>query len=262
MKPYFKLLSVLISTCILFSYSCKTDYNKQSGFSAVKKTNKQLLDWTGVYTGLMPCDKCDGIEFTITLYNNNKYDLLITYLNEKNSSNLYSGNFSWGLEGDKIYINNPDKSKDKFVFIVSKDKLTQIDASGKSIPSDFPNDYELLKVKSKIVEKKWQLIELGKDTIKIEDYKSIPFISFKAAGLKVNGSSGCNTFTGTYEESEGNKIRFSKMATSLKYCVNMKIEEKFFKVFERVNNFQLKYDTLILRDGRLPALAKFVQIKN
>lgn len=78
---------------------------------------------------------------------------------------------------------------------------------------------------------------------------------------RVTGFAGCNSFTGEYQLEKGNRIRFSKMATTLKMCPDVDIDEAaFLKVFELTDNYTIKDDVLSINIGRRAALAVFESV--
>lgn len=110
----------------------------------------------------------------------------------------------------------------------------------------------------KITEKYWKLIELNGQEVTFQEnqQKEAHFI-LKTAENKVTGNAGCNTMMGTYELVEGNKIKFSKMATTMMYCEGVENEHEFLSVFEAVDHYTLKEDTLLFQDKENKVLAKF-----
>lgn len=97
----------------------------------------------------------------------------------------------------------------------------------------------------KIIEKYWKLIELnGQEVTFQENQRKEAHFILKTAENKVTGNAGCNTMMGTYELLGGNKIVFSKMATTMMYCEGVENEQEFLNVFEAVDHYTLKEDTL------------------
>ena len=80
---------------------------------------------------------------------------------------------------------------------------------------------------------------------------------FKGKNNRVHGSGGCNTFNGSYELKEGNRISFSKIASTLMACENMEAEQEFFKVLETADKFNLVGNTLTLNKAKMAPLARF-----
>ncbi|SFG87282.1 META domain-containing protein [Pontibacter chinhatensis] len=109
-----------------------------------------------------------------------------------------------------------------------------------------------------ITEKRWKLVELGGQPITMaENQQTEAHFVLHTAGNKVSGNGGCNVINGTYTLSEGNRIRFSKMATTMMYCPGVEREGEFLEVFELTDNYTLHGDTLTLNLGRRAPLAVF-----
>ena len=70
---------------------------------------------------------------------------------------------------------------------------------------------------------------------------------------KVNGSSGCNSYFGTYDQ-DGNQLTFSPLGATRKMCLNgaMAIEAAFSSATTQVTHWKLGNDQLVLidRDGK------------
>lgn len=112
---------------------------------------------------------------------------------------------------------------------------------------------------SKITEKYWKLKTLEGKEVKMtkNQEREIHFI-LKVNDNSLNGFAGCNTFNGTYTLKEGNRIEFSKIATTLKACPDVAINEsEFLKVFELANNYTINGDELSLNIGKRAPLAVF-----
>lgn len=110
-----------------------------------------------------------------------------------------------------------------------------------------------------ITEKYWKLKTLEGQEIKMKNNqeREIYFI-LKDPGHRVTGFAGCNTITGEYTLEEGNRIRFSNMAATLKACPDVDINESgFLEVFKLADNYTLNNETLSLNIGRRAPLAVF-----
>jgi heat shock protein HslJ len=112
-----------------------------------------------------------------------------------------------------------------------------------------------------ITDKYWKLIELRGEKVSEDVSTKEAYFILQAESNTIIGNGGCNSFSGTYELSEGNKIRFSKMVSTMMACLNMDIETEYLKVFGTADNFALKGDTLSLNKARMAPLARFVNIK-
>jgi len=121
-------------------------------------------------------------------------------------------------------------------------------------------DTESSEERTSITGKYWKLIEInGKPVVLDESIGSEPFIILRNEDRRVNGSGGCNTISGSFEISEGNRIKFSQMATSLKACLNMEFEEALKKALDMADNYSLSDDGkyLSLNRARMAPLARF-----
>lgn len=114
-----------------------------------------------------------------------------------------------------------------------------------------------------IVNKYWKLITLeGKEITMAKNQEREAYFILKPGEKRVTGFSGCNTFSGTFTLEAGWRIRFSQMASTLKACPDVDVNEsEFLKVFELADNYTLRNDTLSLNVGRRAPLAVFVAVE-
>ncbi len=110
-----------------------------------------------------------------------------------------------------------------------------------------------------IVNKYWKLVTLeGQNITMAANQERESYFMLKADSNRVTGFAGCNNFTGTYTLETGCRIRFSQMATTMKACPDVDVNEgEFLKVFELADNYTLNADTLSLNVGRRAPLAVF-----
>jgi heat shock protein HslJ len=75
---------------------------------------------------------------------------------------------------------------------------------------------------------------------------------------RVAGFSGCNNMMGNYVL-EADKLRFDQMGGTLMACVGsgMELEKKFLSVFPQVAHWEIRGETLQLRDADRKTLANF-----
>lgn len=110
-----------------------------------------------------------------------------------------------------------------------------------------------------ITEKYWKLITIeGQDVEWDENQKKEIHFILKTEENKITGFAGCNNFFGIYTLEDGNRIRFSKMASTMMACPDMSFNEsEFLKIFELTDNYTINGDTLNLNVGRRAPLAVF-----
>lgn len=108
-----------------------------------------------------------------------------------------------------------------------------------------------------ILEKYWKLVEIYGKPVNSLDLEGDAFMILKMTDNKVTGNSGCNSFFGTYELLEGNRITFSAIGSTRKACLNMNVEQQLFEVLEMADNYTVFDDTLSLNKARMAPLAVF-----
>jgi len=131
--------------------------------------------------------------------------------------------------------------------------------SKKAAKSEVGSSVSATATSENLVEKKWKLIEINGAAISTMTPQPAveAFIFFQTDGDRVNGSSGCNNFTGTYKLDSGNQLHFSGVASTRKMCLDMTVENQMNKIFQEVDSYTLQNGTLSLKQGDT-TLARFV----
>lgn len=113
-----------------------------------------------------------------------------------------------------------------------------------------------------ITEKYWKLTILNGDTVTMaKNQERERFFTLKTDENRVTGFGGCNNFHGSYEHGEGDKIRFSNMATTLKACPDVDVDEGgYLEVFELADTYSIDGDILTIYDGDGAAIAVFAAV--
>lgn len=254
-----------VSVICLYSFFVITFISCQSNKEISEDKNISMgdntmtsLDWAGKYEGILPCAGCEGIHTLLQLNNDLTYSMKTKYLGKGDQIFKSSGKFSWDKDGRTIVLNNNDNNLGAKYYWVGENKVTQLDLDGNLITGELAEKYILRKIDSQITEKYWKLVELrGKKVQHNEWNKREPHMILKAENNSVRGNGGCNTFNGSYELKEGNRISFSKIASTLMACENMKAEREFFNVLEIADNYNLFGDTLTLNKAKMVPLARF-----
>jgi copper homeostasis protein (lipoprotein) len=237
----------------------------QKGNDAIKitpsKYSKNSPDWNGLYAGIVPCADCEGIETEIKLNNDFTCEISRRYFGKSDQVYLSAGTFKWNDSNNKIVLRIDKEQSNQNQYLLGENMLIKLDVNGKMIEGALSEMYILKKVVEdrEITEKYWKLIELMGEKVSVNTGKNneAHFI-LQTASNRVVGDGGCNSFSGTYQLSDGYRIRFSKMVSTKMACLNMEIENEFLKVFESADNYTLKGDTLSLNKARMAPLAKFV----
>lgn len=104
----------------------------------------------------------------------------------------------------------------------------------------------------------WKLTELnGEPIITDSTYIKEPHMILQTSDSTVRGHGGCNGFGGHFEWEEPNKIKFSKLISTMMACEKIETEGLFLKTLESVDNYRIIGDTLILNEEEMAPLAKF-----
>ncbi len=103
----------------------------------------------------------------------------------------------------------------------------------------------------------WALKELNGKVVKWEKLEKVPRIEFHLSEHRVFGNGGCNTFQGNlmlFPDS----IKIGPLATTLKACPDLQLEQKFFEaISENKLNFKILDGELVLEnDSTLLVLTK------
>jgi len=103
----------------------------------------------------------------------------------------------------------------------------------------------------------WVLIELnGKVISKNQGPNTVPYIEFEESGI-VAADDGCNRLYGPVEITEGNRIHFGMLASSMRACPGQTLEAPFRKMLEDADNFSLQGSFLSLNKAKMSPLARF-----
>lgn len=247
MKNFIQISGII--AVVLFSASCKTSsvHNSQNS-----------LDWAGTYRGVFPGTDGKNIVSTLELNNDLTYRMQSALMDEPDQITTTQGSFKWSRDGRNITLKD-SRTMDKTIYQVGENRL--IKQSGNTGKVTDASQFVLEKVKpDEITEKYWKLIEIEGQPVVVDDrMRSEPYIILKKENNRLVGTSGCNSFNGTYELEGMNRIHFSKIAATMMACINMDIEQKMLKVFEMADNYTLSPDgkNLSLNRARMAPLARF-----
>ena len=259
MKKYFFPLAIFAAAMTF--QSCNTNNKAQTPPVFMGDNSATSLDWAGTYNGTLPCADCEGIVTTLTLNADLTYEQTNLYLGKSTDKFRDKGKFTWNDLGSIVTLEGVLDRPAKFQ--VAENRLIQLDMQGKPITGNLADKYILEKQGSDLTDaaltgKRWKLVELNGAPVKANDQDSPSFIEFQKEENKVNGFAGCNNFFGNYELKEGNRISFSKMASTMMACPDLAPEQELFKVFETADNYTIYGDELSLNKARMAPLAKFI----
>lgn len=208
------------------------------------------VDWQDSYSGIIPCADCEGIQIRIVLNSDLTYTMESRYNGKDENIRQSKGKFTWTTNGSKIIL-----EKEKQTYLVGENQLIFLDQKGNRITGDLASNYILNKESQGLTGKNWKLIELKGN--KVVAQNKVPFISFSSQENRVNGNSSCNSFFGTYEIADGNKIRFSNMGMTRMACIGNTVEDTFMQVLNNSVSFKFLAGQLILEDEKNNEIARF-----
>lgn len=108
-------LHLLFALAILF-HSCGNGDSAEAESSTTDsvKTEKRIvddahnsqnaLDWTGTYSGVLPCDDCEELQAEVTLEENGRFSRKLVYKGKSKTPLLSSGLFEWNEAGSEITL--------------------------------------------------------------------------------------------------------------------------------------------------------------
>jgi heat shock protein HslJ len=260
MKKQFLFITLILFTIIS---ACNSNPKPEQNLDAMPDNSRTSLDWPGVYRGVLPCADCEGIETEITINTDLTYLISSTYLGKNEETLREKGSFKWDEAGAKITLENVDPKVSTNQYLVGENILFKLDEEGNRIEGDLKEMNQLKKVKldTTISEKYWKLIAInGKKIILGKNQNTAPHLTLKNENSRVFGNGGCNAFQGSYELSEGNKIKFSKIGSTKMFCDYMEMEQALLQVLENAENYSVEKDTVTLNNATMISLAKFQMV--
>ena len=104
---------------------------------------RNSIDWSGVYTGVIPAADGPGISVEITLRTDATCEVYYRYIDRENSDFVYTGTFTWDESGNAVILDIEDIPP---YYHVGENTLTQLDMAGKPITGMLAEHYILSKV--------------------------------------------------------------------------------------------------------------------
>ncbi len=264
------IIFIIIASAILFT-SCKSTKRfsadevkimpqTESTETAPDMHNGLIsLDWQGDYYGLENCNDCLWKRKTVTLKNDRSYEVLVEYIGaDKPLIQRFTGVLSWNPEGTEVILQNDDPEMGTNRYKVEENRLLPL---GNNIQLVKGSKYMLKAESIGLTGQRWLLTEAMDMAVivDIEDSEQYPYMELTEDG-GVHGNSGCNNFSGQFEQFGGNRIAFDKIASTRKMCRDMTVEDKFLPVFSTAVSYEIVDGELILRDRDRNVIARFMSM--
>jgi heat shock protein HslJ len=194
-----------------------------------------------VFTGVLPCADCQGIQTMVRLNENNTYYRESIHIGKSDEIYNSEGTYAWKKNSISLTSGNSD-----IEFCVFKDNKLFPVKEPKSRVDTVVQKYLQIS-KNELQEKYWKLFELNGKLVTINsENKREPHVIFKLLNNRVVGNSGCNGFSSTYRMYKSNGINISDILSTKMACLEVTIESEFFTAFENANGYFIVNDTLYL----------------
>ena len=220
--------------------------------------SRNALDWTGTYSGTLPCADCEGIRTKISLRADGTFDRERLYLGKSNMPISDSGQFSWNDAGSVVTLAVSEDTSQ--MYQVGENQLFHLDHDGNRITGDLAAHYVLKQSVQdpRVEDRKWLLIEVMGQTYEPSDDGREAFLLLDSEQGRANGNSSCNNFFGGYVIHAGQRIRFAgNMGATMMACPDMSTEQSFMKALRQADNYSVAGGELSLNKARMAPLLRF-----
>lgn len=107
-------------------------------------TESDATSWQGTYKGTLPCADCAGIDYTLSLNEDQSYSLTQVYQGKKGVEPVTSeGKFHWSDTGSVITLEDGSDTPNQY--FVGDDILMKLDINGEKVTGDMAALYNLKK---------------------------------------------------------------------------------------------------------------------
>lgn len=138
-------LSFILAALILFQFSCNNNANQNQKEDNIVQTKSADINFSGTFSGLIPCADCPGIELTVSFNPDSSYTESMVY-QERNSSFKDTGH--WVLDNKILTIQyNKAQAEPRYFLIKSDTAIAWLDADKKEIEGPLKEHYILRKEK-------------------------------------------------------------------------------------------------------------------
>jgi heat shock protein HslJ/uncharacterized lipoprotein NlpE involved in copper resistance len=107
----------------------------------------------------------------------------------------------------------------------------------------------------------WKLLEVGSEPVQVPQDAPEPNLRLISMEKQLRGSTGCNTFLGSYEQA-GDALRLHPLASTLRACTDPRMnrqESAFLKALGETRTWGVTGDTLVL-SGQEGPVARFAAV--
>lgn len=259
MKQNLKLLFVIVASMTI-TFAC-TNKSKNSASSEISDSHnsQNSLDWSGTYSGVLPCASCEGIETELKISSDGDYALTTSYMGvEDPMTETIEGKFTWLEDGNTIKLEGIEEGSRSPFFKVEENRVRSLDLEGNIITGELENLYVLSKEGNVMVEdKKWQLVELNGKEVENSNAENY-YLIFNSEEGQAQAKANCNLVSLKYKIKNELRVSFEQGMMTMMACPDGNIEAEYLEVLNTVDNLSTDGETLTLNKARMAPLAKFV----
>jgi len=221
------------------------------------------------FLGTLPCADCAGISYHVDLFPDHTFLSRMTYEGRATS---FDDRGHWQLAdaGKTLVLQGGGGEPVKFS-VHDVDTLRKLDKAGREIVSKLNYDLKraptFMPIESQgggqeitpasLENTYWKLIHLPDAQINAASEQQEPHVVFDPGTHRLNGASGCNRVTGSYQL-DGDRITFNQMAATAMACVQgMDTERAFLEALKDVSTWKIAGHELELFDASGKLLARF-----
>ena len=140
---------------------------------------------------------------------------------------------------------------------VSEKPLKDVSAGAPNVAYTLVREIEKVKDSRFDLQAEWKLVSMGEMVITPE---AQPTLKLNISEMKVNGSDSCNTFMGSIKTLTDKELVFGDLASTLMLCAEkMEVADAFGMAMQKVRQYQLKGDQLLLTDKQGGVLLTFAK---
>ena len=140
---------------------------------------------------------------------------------------------------------------------VSEKPQKDVSAGAPNVAYTLVREIEKVKDSRFDLQGEWKLVSMGEMTVTPE---AQPTLKLNIREMKVNGSDSCNTFMGSIETLTDKELVFGDLASTLMLCAEkMEVADAFGMAMQKVRQYQLKGDQLLLTDEQGGVLLTFAK---
>lgn len=112
-----------------------------------------------------------------------------------------------------------------------------------------------------IMHKHWKLVEINGQPVTNPPANQKEAYIMLMDSNKLAGNTGCNEMSGRYEISEGNRIRFFGIGTTMMACQDVAIEQELGRNLHLMDNYSINGTQMTLQKAKMAPMFRFEAIE-